>query len=482
MPESIKKAPTGIKGLDELTGGGLPAGRPTLICGGPGCGKTLLATTFLVAGALEHQEPGVFVSFDERAQDLDTNTASLGFDLAGLQKHGRLIIDHIYLDRQEIHETGEYDLEGLFVRLNHAVQKIGAKRVVLDSIDTLFAGIPNQAVVRSELRRLFGWLKEHGLSTILTAERGPDGNLTRHGIEEYVSDCVIVLDHRIVDDLSTRRLRVVKYRGSAHGTNEYPFLIDDNGITVLPVTSLGLSHTGSSERVPFGISGLDAMLGGKGVFKGSSVLVGGGPGTGKTSIAAHMADAACRRGDRCTYFSFEESQGQLIRNMRSIGIDLEPWIAKGLLHCRAERPSMQGLETHLAKMLKEIEDFQPSVVIVDPLSALLAIGAGSQTQVMVLRLVDYLKTRGITALFLTLQPDTEDHTSLNVSSIMDTWIVLGGARSGNDLRRYLRIVKSRGMAHSTQLGQVEFTGKGLQVRKTPATPQSRKSARKGSQR
>lgn len=466
MLDPLRKAPVGVKGLDELTGGGLPAGRPTLICGGPGCGKTLLAMTFLVRGALDHGEPGVFISFDERAADLALNVASLGFDLPSLEERGLLAVDHVFLDRQEIHETGEYDLEGLFIRLNHAVTKTGARRVVLDSIDTLFAGIPNAAIVRSELRRLFGWLKDRELSAVITAERGqPD--LTRHGIEEYVSDCVIVLDHRIIDELSTRRLRVVKYRGSAHGTNEYPFLIDADGIAVLPVTSLGLTHAISGERVSSGLARLDAMLDGKGYFKGTSVLIGGGPGTGKTSFAAHLADATCRAGGRCTYFSFEESPSQLTRNMASIGIDLDQWITSGLLHCRSDRPSMQGLEMHLAKMLKEIEEFKPDVVIVDPLSALLAIGTETQTQIMVLRLIDYLKSRGITALFLTLRGASEDHTSLNVSSIMDTWIVLGAVRAEDDLIRRLHVVKSRGMDHSSQFRAFAFSKHGVQIGEEP---------------
>lgn len=341
MP-AFKKTSSGIKGLDELTGGGLPAGRPTLVCGGPGCGKTLLATTFLVRGALDDNEPGVFISFDERIVDLGANVASLGFDLPDLQRRGLLAMDHVFLDRQAIEEAGDYDLEGLFVRIAHAVKKVDARRVVLDSIDSLFAGIPNIAIVRSELGRLFTWLKDRGLTVITTVERGDNG-LTRNGVEEYVSDCVIMLDHRVVEQSSTRRLRVVKYRGSTHGTNEYPFLIDGDGITVLPVTSLGLAQIASSERISTGMASLDAMLEGKGYFKGSSILLGGGAGTGKTSIASHFADAACGRGERCAYFSFEESPSQLTRNMRSIGMDLLPWAEKGLLRFHAARPSLQGL-------------------------------------------------------------------------------------------------------------------------------------------
>jgi circadian clock protein KaiC len=385
--EQLQKVPTGIVGLDELTRGGLPAGRPTLVCGGPGCGKTLLATTFLVRGAIEHGEPGLLVSFDERIDDLGVNVASLGFDLLNLKERGLLATDYVKIERQEMHETGEYDLEALFIRLDHAVKSVGARRVVLDTIDTLFAGIPNEAVVRSELRRMFDWLKDRKLTTVITAERG-EGSLTRNGIEEYVSDCVILLDHRIIDDLSTRRLRVVKYRGTSHGTNEYPFLIDAQGITVVPITSIGLSHAASDETVSSGLPQLDAMLGGKGYFKGSSILVSGGPGTGKTTIGAHFAEATCRRGERCLYFSFEESPSQLVRNMRSAGIDLQPCIDQDLLHYQASRPSVGGLEMHLALMLKAVRDFRPAAGVVDPFSALVASGAHYQAHSMALRFTD----------------------------------------------------------------------------------------------
>jgi circadian clock protein KaiC len=459
MPE-LKKTSSGIKGLDELTGGGLPAGRPILVCGGAGCGKTLLATTFLVKGATEHDEPGAFISFDERILDLGANVLSLGFDLPGLEKRGLIALDHVRLDRHEIEEAGDYDLEGLFVRLAHAIKKVDARRVVLDSIDTLFAGIPNLAIVRSELSRLFAWFKERGLTVVITAERGDDRSLTRHGVEEYISDCVIVLDHRVIEQNATRRLRVVKYRGSTHGANEYPFLIDHKGFTVLPVTSLGLAQVASSERVSTGVASLDAMLGGKGYFRGSSILLGGGAGTGKTSMAAHFVDAACARGERCLMFSFEESPSQLTRNMGSIGLDLNRWIEKGLLRFHASRPSLQGLEPHLAMMISEIEEFRPEVTVVDPLSALLSIGTGRQTEGMLLRLVDHLKSVGVTALYTTLQNEDEQ-SGLAVSSIMDTWIRVENQRAGKDLVRQLHIVKSRGMAHSAEMRTMNITSAGV---------------------
>lgn len=462
----VIKTPSGIAGLDELTGGGLPAGRPTLVCGGPGCGKTLLATTFLVHGARDHSDPGVFVSFDERISDLAANVASLGFDLAGLQEQRLLAMDHIHLDRQAIHETGDYDLEALFIRLDHAIGKVKAKRIVLDSIDSLFAGFPNVGIIRSELTRLFGWLKDRELTTIITAERG-DSGITRNGIEEYVSDCVIVLDHRVIEQLSTRRLRVVKYRGSVHGTNEYPFLIDKDGITILPVTSLRLDHDAPSERVSSGVPTLDAMLEGKGFYKGASILLGGGPGTGKTTLAAVFADAACRRGQRCTYFCFEESALQMVRNMRSIGLDLQQWIDKGLLHCLASRPSLHGLELHLSLMLKEVQDFKPAAVVVDPLSALLASGTEAQTEVMVLRLVDYFKSLGTTALFTSLQGGENNNPELRISSLMDTWIKVQNMRSAHDLERRLYVVKSRGMAHSAQVRQIEMSNDGVRLADMP---------------
>ncbi len=460
MPLQLKKVSTGIKGVDEITGGGLPAGRATLLCGGPGCGKTLFATSFIVEGARK-SEPAVFVTFDERAADLDTNSRSLGFDLAGLQAKSLLSIDYIHIDRQEIHETGEYSLEGLFIRLGYAIDQIKARRVVLDGIDTLFAGLPNEALLRSELRRLFGWLKDRGLSSIITAERG-EKSLTRHGIEEYVSDCVIVLEQRVQEELTTRRLRIVKYRGSTHGTNEYPYLIEEGGIKLLPVTSLGLAHTVSSERISTGIAGLDGMLEGKGFYKGSSILISGGPGSGKTSIGASFALAATARGESCLYFTFEESEPQLVRNMRSIGLDLQAPINKHLLSIMSVRPTTVGLEMHLTRMMHQVQDLKPDVIVVDPLSALEGSGSLAQTSVMVLRLIDYLKCAGATALYLSVQ-EGDDKTNLNISSLMDSWIIIKNVQRERDLERQLFIVKSRGMPHSADVRRLCIGAQGVEV-------------------
>lgn len=461
MFPQLRKVSTGIKGLDEVMGGGLPYGRPTLVCGGPGCGKTLLAASFIAYGASHDSETGVFMTFDELASDLEVNTASLGFDLPGLEAKNLVAIDHVHIDRQEIQETGEYDLEGLFIRLGFAVHKVKARRVVLDGIDTLFAGIPNQAILRSELRRLFAWLKDRNLTSIVTAERG-DRSLTRTGIEEYVSDCVIVLEQRVEQELATRRLRVVKYRGSVHGTNEYPFLIDDKGISLAPVTSLGLTHTVSDIRISSGVSGLDQMLGGKGYFKGSSILVSGGPGTGKTSLGAQFALAATARGERCLYLAFEESEPQLVRNMRSIGIDLQPGIDAGLLTVKAVRPTAHGLEMHLTRILRQVQETKPDAVVTDPLSALESGGSNSQASLMVLRLIDYLKSLGTTALYLNVQGE-EDRASLNISSLMDTWITLKNIHGEKELKRRLYVIKSRGMAHSADVREFIMASDGLRI-------------------
>lgn len=461
----LPKAPTGIQGLDEITGGGLPKGRPTLICGGAGCGKTLLAMEFLVRGVTEFDEPGVFMAFEESAKDLTQNVASLGFDLKDLVARKKIVLDYVYVERSEIEESGEYDLEGLFIRLGHAIDSIGAKRVVLDTIETLFGGLPNPLILRAELRRLFRWLKDKGVTAIITGERG-EGTLTRQGLEEYVSDCVIVLDHRVSEQTSSRRLRVVKYRGSTHGTNEYPFLIDEDGISVLPVTSLALQHIASSERVSTGIPRLDAMMGGTGYYRGSSVLVSGTAGTGKSSIAAHFADAACRRGERVIYFSFEESPSQIMRNMRSIGIDLQPWVKKGLLQFHANRPSFAGLETHLAMKHKAINDFKPQVVILDPLNSFVVGGNEIGVQSMLMRLLDFLKTNLITGLFtnLTSSGGVLEHTDVSISSLIDTWLLLRAIDSGGERNRGLSILKSRGMAHSNQVREFLLTDHGVELR------------------
>ena len=465
QPLALAKSSTGIPGLDEITGGGLPKGRPTLVCGGAGCGKTLLAMEFLVRGATQFNEPGVFMAFEETAKDLTQNVASLGFDLKDLIARKKIVVDFVYVERSEIEESGEYDLEGLFIRLGQAIDSIGAKRVVLDTIETLFSGLPNPGILRAELRRLFRWLKDKGVTAIITAERG-DGMLTRQGLEEYVSDCVIVLDHRVTEQTSSRRLRVVKYRGSTHGTNEYPFLIDEDGISVLPVTSLALQHIVSSERVSTGIPRLDAMLGGKGYYRGSSVLVSGTAGTGKSSIAAHFADAACRRGERVIYFSFEESPSQIMRNMRSIGIELQPWVKKGLLQFHANRPSFAGLETHLAMKHKVINDFKPQVVILDPLNSFVVGGNEIGVQSMLMRLLDYLKTNQITGLFtnLTAGDSVVEHTEVSISSLIDTWVLLRAIDSGGERNRGLSILKSRGMAHSNQIREFLLTDHGVELR------------------
>ncbi|MBZ5639617.1 MAG: circadian clock protein KaiC [Acidobacteriia bacterium] len=460
----LPKCPTGIQGLDEITGGGLPRGRPTLVCGGAGCGKTLFAAEFLVRGAVKFGEPGVFMSFEETDAELKSNVASLGFDLAGLARRKKIVLDHVYIERSEIQETGEYDLEGLFVRLGHAIDTIGARRVVLDTLEALFAGLPNEAILRAELRRLFRWLKDKSVTAVITAEAGRQ-QLTRHGLEEYVSDCVILLDHRINDQIATRHLRVVKYRGALHGTNEYPFLIGDEGISVLPITSLGLNHKVSSGRISTGIPRLDAMLGGRGFFRGSSILLTGTPGTGKTSVAACFAQAAAGRGDRVLFFSFEESPSQIIRNMRSINLRLEPLVRRGHLRFHAARPTLCGLEMHLATMFKEIAAFQPDVVIVDPITSLLAAGTDHETKGMVTRLIDFLKSGQVTSLFTSLTHGGHalQQSEIAMSSLMDSWLLLQDFEGNGERNRVLYVLKARGMAHSNQVREFLISSRGIDL-------------------
>ncbi|QEC57213.1 circadian clock protein KaiC [Flavisolibacter ginsenosidimutans] len=460
----LPKTPTGIRGLDEITGGGLPTGRPTLICGAAGCGKTLFAAEFIVRGATEHGEPGVFIAFEEKAEELAINVASLGFDLAKLQKDGLVRIDHVYIDKSEIEETGEYDLDGLFIRLGYAIDSIGAKRVVLDTIENLFSGLSNQAILRAELRRLFGWLKDKGVTAVITGEKG-EGTLTRQGLEEYVSDCVILLDHRVANQISTRLLRIVKYRGSVHGTNEYPFLIDEDGISVLPITSLMLNANVSSQRISSGIPALDKMLGGKGFFRGSSILVSGTAGTGKTSIAAVFANESCRRKERCLYFAFEESPQQIVRNMLSIGIDLKQHIDKGLLEMHAARPTLNGLEMHLVAIHKHIKRFKPRAVILDPITNLVTIGSISEVKSMLIRLIDFLQTEQITVMFTALSLNTvvNEQTDEGVSSLVDAWLLVRDLESNGERNRGLYIMKSRGMKHSNQVREFVINDSGVSL-------------------
>jgi len=459
---SLSKAPTGIAGLDEITNGGLPCTRATLVCGGPGAGKTLLATQFLAHGALAHAEPGVFMSFEESPEELTANSRSVGFDLKELSARRQLLVDYVHLDRNEVVESGGYDLDGLFIRLGHAIESVGAKRVVLDTIEMLFSGLSDAFALRSELHRLFRWLKTKGVTTIVTGERTGVG-LTRHGLEEYLTDCVILLDQRVTEGEATRRLRILKYRGSAHGNNEFPFLIDDQGISVLPITSLRLEHEASTERVSTGVAGLDEMLGTKGYFRGNSVLVSGTAGTGKSSLAAHFADAACRRGERCLYFAFEESTNQIMRNMRSIGIDLGPWVDRGLLRVHARRPTAQGLEAHLVAMHRLIEEWRPHVAVMDPVSNLVAVGSELEVKTMLARLIDFMKSRQIATLFTSLTDagGAAERTDIGVSSLMDVWILLGNREANSERSRAIQIVKARGIAHSNQVREFVLTDHGL---------------------
>jgi circadian clock protein KaiC len=461
------KALTGIQGLDEITGGGLPRGRTTLVCGSPGCGKTLLGIEFLVRGILESGEPGVMLAFEETAEELAQNVRSIGFDLDALIKKKKLILDTIPIEATEFEESGEYDLEGLFVRLGDSIDTIGAKRIVLDTIEVLFGGLSNKGIIRSELRRLFQWLKTRNMTSIVTGERG-DGSLTRQGLEEYVSDCVILLDHRVNDQMSTRRLRVVKYRGSMHGTNEFPFLIEGQGLSVLPITSLKLEHKVSKEKVSTGVSQLDEMFGGNGVYRGSTVLLTGGVGTGKTSLVSHFADAACRRGEKVLYFAFEESSPQIIRNMKSIGLSLDKWVDKGLLHIKASRPTLFGLESHLVNFYNAVHFHHPKLVIMDPINDFLSIGSTREIKALFLRMVDFLKSQQITLICTGLSGnlDTSQETESGVSSLADTWIRLSNLEFDGTHRRQIYIMKSRGMPHSNQVREYTMSHRGWHLHET----------------
>jgi circadian clock protein KaiC len=467
----LPKTPTGISGLDEVTGGGLPRGRPTLVCGPAGCGKTLLAMEFLVRGITEFDEPAVFVAFEESTGDLIANVASLGFDLAQYQADGRMVIDHVAIAGGEMEETGEWDLEGLFVRLGAAIDAVGAKRVVIDTIETMFGAFSNTAVLRFELRRLFGWLKERGVTAVITAERG-DGTLTRYGIEEYVSDCVIVLDHRVSEQASTRRLRILKYRGSLHGTNEYPFLIGESGVSVLPITAHGLQHGVSHRRVSTGVGRLDAMLGEGGFYKGSTVLVSGTAGTGKSTLAAQFCEAACSRGERAMYFAFEESEAEIIRNMASVGIDLRRWVDAGQLRFHCFRPTLLGLESHLFEMQKFVNEFEPAVIVKDPVSDLIRVGSGADVSSMLTRQVDFLKARGVTALFTSLNAEVATaQADQQIASLVDTWLRVKTMEGNGELNRVLYVLKSRGMANSNQIREFLLTDQGIELADVYVGPQ-----------
>ncbi len=463
---SLAKCLTGIRGLDEITEGGLPRGRPTLVCGAAGCGKTLLAMEFIVRGARDLDEPGVFMAFEETEGELIANVGSLGFALDGLIAQNRVALDYVYIERSEIEETGDYGLDGLFVRLGSMIDEIGARRVALDGIEALFAALSNEGILRAELRRLFRWLKDQGVTAVITTEQG-EKSLTRHGLEEYVSDCVLFLDHRVHNQVATRRLRIIKYRGSRHGTNEYPALIDEFGISVLPISSVSLDHRVSRERVSTGVPRLDAMLGGQGYFKGSSVLISGTAGAGKTSLVTAFADSVCRRGGRCLFWSSEESPDQILRNMGSIGFDLDQHIQRGLLRCHAVRPTFHGLENHLVNLHKMVDEWRPDAVIMDPITNFAAVGDAAEVKMMLTRVIDFLKKRGITAIVTSLTQGADvaqfEQTDEGVSTLIDTWLLVQMVRSAGERNRLLYVLKSRGMAHSNQVRELVLSDQGIDL-------------------
>ncbi|MDD4955069.1 MAG: circadian clock protein KaiC [Candidatus Omnitrophica bacterium] len=461
---TLPKVSTGIQGLDEVTLGGLPKGRPTLVCGGAGCGKTVLAMEFLCRGGIQYNEPGVFMAFEEKEKDLADNFASLGFDIPALVKDKKLAIDYVKIERNEIEETGEYDLEGLFVRLLSAIDSIGAKRVVLDTIEALFSGFTNQSILRAELRRIFGWLKDKGITAIITGEKG-EHMLTKHGLEEYVADCVIYLDHRVNEQLATRRMKIIKYRGSRHGTSEFPFLIGDAGISVFPITSLLLTCRAYQDRVSSGIKQLDEMLDGKGYYRGTAVLLSGSAGSGKTSVAAQFADSMCEGGKKAIFFSFEESEGQILRNMKSIGLDLQKWIDKGQLKFISNRGSFCGLEAHLVLAHQALDDFRPDAIVMDPITTLLQSGTLDEAKAMIARLLDFAKNNGMTivATDLTLKGNRGETTEIGISSLCDVWIKLTMEQEGRRKQRLLNILKARGMKHSHEVRNLVISDRGLSI-------------------
>ena len=463
----LKKCPTGIKGFDEITEGGLPRNRITLISGGPGSGKTLLGIDFLVNGVIDYKERGVFMSFEETEDELYQDVASLNMDLPGLVAKKEIRFEHVLLLRNDVHEKGEFNLEGLFIRLELAIDSIGAKRVVLDSIESLFAGITDAGVLRLEIKRLFRWLKEKQVTAIITGEQG-ENSFTRHGLEEFISDCIILLDNRVRKQVSTRRIRVIKYRGSAHGTNEYPFVIDKDGLSVIPITSAGLDHAGTDEKVSTGVASLDKLFAGGGYTKGSTVLVSGTAGTGKTSLAAAFIEESCKRGERCLYISYEESPGQLIQNMRSVGFDLGKWTKKGTLKIVSTRPAFFGLETHLLDLYKILADFKPTSVVIDPLTSLIGQADTSEIQSMLTRMIDALKSKGITGVFTSLVSSTAPNDTsgeIGVSSLIDTWIVVRELEENEGRRRTrgLYIVKSRGTGHSSDVQKMILSDDGIDL-------------------
>ncbi len=463
----LKKSKTGIKGLDTITNGGLPKGRPCLVCGKAGTGKTILGIEYIVNGIRKFSEPGVIISFEERTADLMENVASLGIHLQKHVDEKMLAIDYVYIERSEIEEAGSFNLDGLFIRIAEAVRITGAKRILIDTLESLFSGFTNEQLLRAEIRRLFKWLKEKGLTAVITAEAG-ENTLTRYGLEEYLADFVLLLDSRMQNNVCTRRLRVVKYRGSKHGSNEFPFLISDTGFSILPITDISLDYEVSLERFLTGINKIDNMLGGKGIYRGSALLISGTPGCGKTSLAAAILDAACKRGEKVMYISFEESKKHMLRNLASIGIDIKKWIENNLFHFENFRVVSYGVETHLIKMIENLEVENPSLVVIDPLSSLTKETLTLESRSLVLRVLHYIQSKGITCIFTEIaHDDFNEKSDMEVSSLMDSWISLRHKEIDGRRKKTLSIMKARGLMHSDQIYELLISEKGIDLQELP---------------
>ena len=464
---SITKLPkslTGIQGLDDITYGGIPQNRPTLLVGSIGTGKTIFAMEYIINGITMFNEPGVFMTFEEQTDELQINVTSMGYNLSKLIADNKIYLEHLHIDHREIQATGKYDIEGLFIRIEMAIEKVKAKRIVLDALDTLFIGLDSQ-ILRSEIKRLFFWLKEKKVTAIITSEVG-DIFLTRLGFEEVVADCVIELNNRLNNQISTRRLRIVKYRGSYHSTNEYPFMIDHKGITIFPIISEAPQIIVSNERISSGIKQIDEMLDGRGFYVGSSILVSGSAGTGKSSIAASFIKDVCEKKGTALYCAFEEAPNQIKRNMASIGIFLEPYEKSGNLHFYYSRPTLQTLELHFIAIKKLIKQINPSVVILDPITNLMIENINSDIRTMLTRFVDYLKMEQITVLLtatLTVSSLELIQSNEGISSMVDTCIMIQEKNIIDSRRRTLYIMKSRGICNSKKEVEFIITSEGISI-------------------
>ena len=463
---------TGVKGLDDVLGGGIPQGHAMLLVGKPGTGKSILSMEYLLHGIELHKENGVYISFEESEKQIISNAASFGWKFEEMVKKNKLAISYIDMQPEQMRTVGDYDLSALILRVKGAIKKVNARRVVIDGINNLLSTFDDERIIRSDLLRLIREIKEVNATIFITGERGHD-SWSKMGFEEYLADGLMHLDNRTDGNYQTREIQVVKCRGINHYTGKSPFIINSEGMSIRPLITADFDYKVLKSRVSTGIADIDNMLGGKGLYRGSTVYITGPSGAGKTSISSSFANGACSRGERALFLAFEESSDQIIRNMKSIGLSLDKWVNEKLLYFYTARATTNSLEGHLDNIMTMVREVEPTCVVLDPISAFRPIANENETKLMLIRLNDYLRARKITTVFTALSSDGEysEHADVQLSSIADTWIVVRIMDYKGERNNVMQLMKSRGMSHSRQMKEMYFTGNGLKLQNVYQGPE-----------